>query len=363
MNQNNVTTNFLENPCFITGFCRSGTNLLNRLLDGNKYIIAPPGQGKIHSLRRLYYIDFSNKRRREIYGIKKKNLEYQIGQNETKKVLSCINEQLRDYMVYKEVLNAIIIGTLDYLKLDKKNKKTWIEKNHNNEFYIHNALRIFRNPKFIFLARDPRDIWSSWKLLCKKDCIVNDHNQFSLNVNTHILEDLEAMLFGDSRFTKLEDLSEHYKVDIEYIKKIIIKMFDTNKSLAVLKKTELKRKNFEYINTDVGRFAWNYKFILNKAMYNSEIYSKNFVIIRYEDIVLKTEKTMQSIANFLNIKFSKDMLVPTYKNEKWTSNSSYRKTSKISKESLGSYKIKISKNESMILSEIFKKEMSNLGYK
>lgn len=47
----------------------------------------------------------------------------------------------------------------------------------------------------------------------------------------------------------------------------------------------------------------------------------NYLIIRYEDLVLNPEKTIQKICNFLNISFEKILLIPTSEGKFWAGNS------------------------------------------
>ena len=48
-------SDLIDNPVFISGHTRSGTNLLMRLLDGSESLLTPPGVGKLHVLRRLSF--------------------------------------------------------------------------------------------------------------------------------------------------------------------------------------------------------------------------------------------------------------------------------------------------------------------
>ena len=48
-----IDYNLIGRPVFISGHCRSGTNLLMRMIDGSPDIVVPPGEGKLQILRRF----------------------------------------------------------------------------------------------------------------------------------------------------------------------------------------------------------------------------------------------------------------------------------------------------------------------
>lgn len=363
--KNNIDiNNLVENPCYVTGFCRSGTNLLNRLLDGHFELLSPPGVGKIHSLRKLYYLDWNKMNKKEIFNTLANHLEYKIGSYNYKLLLNKIRPYLKNNSTYKEVLIAIIKGTIDYSSYDLSKAKIWIEKNHNNEFYLQNALKSFLNPKFIFITRDPRDIWISWKLICRKEKITKEYKQFYLNINLHLIEEFEAMASGYGRFPDLKLLCRYHRINYNSFLKMIDNFYSTGRNLKSLRKATFNHKFFKFSDTEEGRFAWNYKYILNKALYNAEKYPKYFMIIKYENVILKTEETMNKIAGFLNINFEKIMLAPTEQGGAWASNTSYNeKYKKISSNSIGKYKNNIPENTREVLESLFKKEMRIFGYK
>lgn len=355
---------FLEKPCFIVGHPRSGTNLLNKLLDGHKNILTSLGAGKTHILRKLYYINWSKLKKNNILYLIDREVEFLLLSKNQKKFLSKVKSHLHDFSNYKEIIRAILLGMAEYKNYDLNKIKVWTEKNVNLEFYLHNAFSSFAQPRFIFIVRDPRDIWVSWEKLCLKEGFKNDFKQFCLNINTHLMEEFEAMASGYGRFDSLKSLSNYYRIDSSLFMKLISRFYGTNRNPTELNKITFKQGSFKFSDTRQGRFAWNYKYMLQKALDNNRKYPANFKIIKYEDLVYNTEITIKKITKFLNIKFYRKLLFPTEEGKFWACNSMHgNRINKVSPFSVGKYKNEITGKAKKNIEIILNEEMRIFDYK
>lgn len=97
-------------------------------------------------------------------------------------------------------------------------------------------------------------------------------------------------------------------------------------------------------------------------------HNSDLIYLKYEDLILKTEETLNKVTEFLGVgKFPvnhfKDGIL-NQKGEIWKSNTSSNVNSvKISSQSIGSYKTKLSKSEIAYTEAICYKEMSYFNYK
>jgi hypothetical protein len=359
----------IDSPCFITAYPRSGTNLLNRLLDGHRNIVSSPGAGKTHALRKLFYIPWSSLSKQEILNKLTENLEYSFSEtgivekNIVSKIVKLIEPEIRTNMSYRQVLAIILKGIGIFQNKDIQSVKIWTEKNHNLEFYIHNALKTFTNPRFIFIIRNPLDTWLSWDSYCEKIGLIQDFDQFSLNINLHILEEYEAISTGDNPKFSYEHLIAHYKIHPTHLATISSAYFTSKRNAQVLKDYKLDKSFYALTNTKEGRFAWQYRFMLHKAKRNAECYPKNFKIVRFEDLILDTENTMSQLADFINIPFNPILLQPTEQGQAWESNSSFSIGIKqISSAPIGRYRSKLSNEQISIIQQILSEELEEFEF-
>ena len=300
----------------------------------------------------------------EIYNKINNILEYHLAPQERKKLISKIKPYLSSYSTLREVVKAVLKGTVDYVGYDVSRAKIWTEKNHNLEFYLHNAFTAFSNPKFVYIIRDPRDSLSSFKIEAKKFNLENNYKRFCLNIGLHIMEEYEAVINGFGRFKDLKSLSKYYKINHDILLKAVNNFYSSNRNLQALTRPILSQDSFIFSNTKAGRSAWNFKYMLNKAVYNGQKYPNHFMLIRYEDLVFNTKKVMKKAAKFLDINFKESLLAPTEQNQTWLSNTSYQKKAKnVSSKSVGKYKTELSKQEIKIIGSILKNEMKIFKYK
>jgi hypothetical protein len=100
------------------------------------------------------------------------------------------------------------------------------------------------------------------------------------------------------------------------------------------------------------------------ALANDIIYEDKYLLIKYEDLVEKTEETMKKIAQFIGIDETKLNLTPTFCGVKWKGNTFTNKQYEgISNRRIRIYDKALTKNQIKIIEYYFKLTMPPLGYK
>jgi len=100
------------------------------------------------------------------------------------------------------------------------------------------------------------------------------------------------------------------------------------------------------------------------AEYNLERFGdEQYLIVRYEDVVEKTESALKRIAKFLNIPFQKILLQPTFNGVPWEGNN-YENDSfnSVSRKNLNRWKERITEQEAKVLEFYFREQMSKYDY-
>lgn len=182
------------------------------------------------------------------------------------------------------------------------------------------ATRVFCNPKMLFVVRDPRNVWSSWKTFIEKESMDASKRQFSINVGLHFMEEAEAMRMGEGRFSTFEDLCRFYRVQCanpEALSRCIFEHCVDGLEQVV------QAENFPLTQTKEGRFAWNWSFMSQKALFHESRSARHFKIVRYEDLTRNTESVMRDVAHFLEIEFEDNLTIPTRAGVPIGANSSY----------------------------------------
>lgn len=102
----------------------------------------------------------------------------------------------------------------------------------------------------------------------------------------------------------------------------------------------------------------------NVKLTKDHINKDNHYLIRYEDIVLKTESTLKSLTSFLEIEFTENMLRPTKSGSAWEGNSVENSQFKgISSTSLDKHLKYDNKDQLRYLEHYLQDEIDYLGYK
>ena len=102
---------------------------------------------------------------------------------------------------------------------------------------------------------------------------------------------------------------------------------------------------------------------LKAANINQKKHKKSFIAIRFEDLVLQTEKTLKKLTNFLEIDFNEFMLKPSIMGKPYHGNSHEGKIfDGISRENVNNWKSRISAEEAKIIEYSLEDQMIEWGY-
>jgi hypothetical protein len=258
-------------------------------------------------------------------------------------------------------IDGFLITLAAHLKKDPEKVSHWVEKNHNLEFYIDEAVRLFRNPHMIFIVRDPRDAWASWKKLCALNNLDTGPVQYKRNINAHVKE--EAILFrnGFSLYNDENELAEDFKITRETLHEILS---------TDLEKGPLPPRTHAY--GPAGYFAENWVIMLRRAEANTRLLPNVFRIVQYEELVRHCRTNMVEIARFIGLMFHETLLyVDRTPSPSWDrllpgmhGNSSFimRDGGNVDEQSVGSHEIRLDRGERGEIEEVAGNYMVKYGY-
>jgi hypothetical protein len=242
-------------PLFLLGIARSGTTLIQSLLDGHPHLLVDVYDSRFNHWYKKYY------RWTDALRSWTESREQRLAFAERMMVEHIFNEPsqyYRDFLshisipeikeLFRRFVRASQARPSDYLEAyfhalglasKRMNEKTlyWVDKTLSYEYLFYRYHQWWPNARFIYMVRDPRDVYTSYK---KRD-LKNNRAVTSI--------DSLALTWGNSALTLLEC--------------------------------------------------------------QSSLPDSNRLILRYEDLVRDTEGTMRSVAQFLGIEFVPSMLQPT----------------------------------------------------
>ena len=64
------------------------------------------------------------------------------------------------------------------------------------------------------------------------------------------------------------------------------------------------------------RYVWTWSFVQYRALYYAQKYPKNFIIVRYEDLLDNKKKTMTGLMKKLGLRFDESLLYPSFNGER-----------------------------------------------
>lgn len=331
---------------FIVGRARSGTTLLQTMLDAHPSVIIPSESSVLMNLKNKYYTceNWNNKKTddflNDIFKDRKLNQFWKLDKNKIKDQLYQIPESSRNYVLFCKIIY------LNYSSLfGQKSIKLIGDKNPNYTLFIKDLIELFPEAKFIHIVRDYRaNIASNRAIFSIKNIAVLAHSW-----KYHNLKIDAAKAEYPDRFTLLryEDLvvnpvDEMKKVcsflNISYNTLIFDYHETLNKSISDIEKKRynkihgnlLKPVNSEKINSwkntlsekDIalseyitGEYALKYDYLqtmkpqLNSSMYLKSIYGnfKNRMIFAsiklyfYSPFVVK--EMLSVFSNKMNVWF------------------------------------------------------------
>lgn len=223
----------IDNPIFIIGTERSGSNLLRLILNSHSNISVPHPP---HLMRDFHNLDF-------IYQGKESNDKFN---NLLKDCIDFVNAHFAPwpYKITKEELNKFIeikslygiyVGIYEqYLK--SKNKKRWACKSTFMWQEIDTIIKSHPNPKFIHLVRDPRDVAVS-----AKRSIFSRNHPFNLAT-------LWKFEQSEIEKRKLDKLNDKNYLFVKY-EDLTTLPGETVKKIMDFLEENLEEKQFDYFNT------------------------------------------------------------------------------------------------------------------
>lgn len=199
---------FIDNPIFIGGIRRSGTTLIRSRICSHKKIIGGP---ETH----WFEVDYPRKFGRNKI-ILKKHLQHMLN------LYSINDKQFLEKIVKlkskKQLLNEFFFQILSRKKL----KTRWLEKTTNNTLHMNYIFKNWENVKFIYVYRNPIDIYLS---LLKSKTKVN-------------IKHLE------------QEIANHFKFFNKYYLKNKKKIFIVSYEEFVQRHTKVLNKIFKFLKED-----------------------------------------------------------------------------------------------------------------
>lgn len=301
MNKEQITR-IQAHPIFICGHPKSGTTLVQRILDSHPQLIVCPEESYFFRIFLPATLDagFEEKSRSaERLLIHMFNGDQGTSQNLQKDVPECVNLEnlllkIRDKMyeyLFEEknprsadFLSSAVLAFGNVSGQLSADSKYWVEKTPYNELYIKKMFTFWPHAKCIHIIRDPRDNYFSYH---------RKHPEWSP----------EFFSENWNRFAKL--------------------------GLA----------NQRNLGAD------------------------RYLIIRYEDLVTEPEKTINSMIDFLSIDFHESLLKPTRVGKSWLGNSMFDdKFQEISDDPVGRWCDRLSTLEANIIMVKSEKVMKQFNY-
>ena len=195
-----MNTSYNPKTLFIVGCPRSGTTLLQEMLNAHHEIVLGP---ELFFIRMLYlnrkkFGDLSIRENRGLVGetIISLNNFTEFGFDQ-KDFMDWIQNNNVDYGdIYRKILE----------QLDKKNKVKYIgEKTPNNALYIKKIINLIPDAQFIYIIRDPRAVVSSWsKVPWSTGTIVGDATIWNRYIKAYhrLPDDIKTKIY----LVRFEDL-------------------------------------------------------------------------------------------------------------------------------------------------------------
>ncbi len=294
---------------FIIGHPKSGTSLVNSLLDSHEqlvvfseesdfYLSVWPKAEKLNwqwrkrreeKINELFdhivsITHFQNYLRGKVEEDISGNLDYEtFPKKEFERNLkaaisnSLIDKNFQRSLLFKEILSAYVKS----LSIPVEGKKYWVEKTPKHTWHIGEIMEDFPDVSFVFVCRDPRD------------------NYYSFN----------------------------------------------------------KKLNGELDPVEFSK-SWTEAIRIFKSINNSRTY-----IIRYEDVILRREKELRELLKNLGLDWKDSLLEPTKLGADWKGNSMFGiRKSGIHNKSIGRYKKELSDNQKLIIEYLCQDEMKEFGY-
>lgn len=287
---------------YLCGHRKSGTTLFSSLFDNHSNFLTYPTD---LTLLYAYFPYFNNDN--YSFKFKKKRIQKILFQTIQR------NLEYSDQKINRNIKNFI----KDFLKkLNKENiNNISLILNHFKKSYIKFLSN--KNEKYFVLKETSSDIF--FQKLFKK----NKNTKF-----IHLIRDPR------DNFSSLKSgLDTHYS-----------KIGETKNVL---------------LSSLINRLKLDFYF----AKSNQNFYGKkNYLIIKFENLVENTEKTMRQVCNFLNVKFSKELIMPSIYGKLSKGNNFNENFRKVSSKNVANWKKRITNEECNVIEFYFQNELKEFGY-
>ena len=148
------------NATFIIGFARSGTTLLRSLLDNHSELVVFPGELKF--FKRIKYLSAERFLSKTDFHLCFEPSKYRIEGVENQDVLNALKSRLLNATCLKDTMLSVIETYAEIERSRNGNKKRWVEKTPANMSFVATLESWFpRTAKYIWIIRDPRDVFAS----------------------------------------------------------------------------------------------------------------------------------------------------------------------------------------------------------
>lgn len=152
-----------------------------------------------------------------------------------------------------------------------------------------------------------------------------------------------------------------------------LQMFPKGKAIHVIRDTRDVLSSFKKVTNEPGLRYFDAVFTTFHSMTwaateGRKLPESNYLLVKYEDLVMKPEKTVKMIARFLEVDFESSMLDYTKfedrtKKEQWRANTAYEKSIKgIDNSSVGKFKNKLTSEEIFFAEIVAKSMLVHYGY-
>lgn len=292
----------MRNPIFILGSHKSGSSLLRSLLDGHPELFVIPTE--IHYFQYTgHWVDY-----RLRYALPK-----QMDRQALIKSLVNLIEKKNNHI--DPYADSVVRGTFDVALFEEfLTNNSWKSDRELFELYV----------KAIHLSLTGKPLSNNLSFVEKS------------------VENAEFAVFLKQMFPKCRFI---HILRNPYASLVAIRKSKSKKSYPLIRDFLLSLQNSYYY------------------LYKNQKLLENYLIIKYEDLLLSTEQIMDKIANFLEIEFTDSLLTPTVMSEPWGGNSSNNgKFTKVSSKPLNKWKNQINDLEIQLVNTFFDSVLRDYDY-
>ena len=294
-----------KNYVFILGPHKSGSSLLRSLLDGHPNLFVIPIETHYFSLSKRFWVNYP------FWSQKAESKK-----SDPKDFIQHVSNYVNNSSKYRDVQKADFI---DLEKFKTRLVENWPDLNQTKEEVVNYFDSIYYS---MFSKPIDKDLIVVEKSVSNAENAIRFKNLFPGAKFIHIIRNPYANLLSFRNYR--------------------IKMDNKFPSLRYL--IECLKVNYYY-------------------MYKNQEIIDNYCIVKYEDLVSNTSSEMQKIADYLEIPFNDDLLLPTSNGAKWIGNSTSDKNfGGVSSERTEGFASALTQVEVKIVNQLFDTVLRDYGY-